>query len=149
VQSQILNLLQDLKRAFGLTYVLISHNLAVIEHIATRVAVMYLGQVVEEGETEALFRNPKHPYTQALLRAALPPVPADELPEPLGGSFPSAMDPPSGCAFHPRCSFAFERCKVERPELLLTETGLVRCHLYEAGDAASAKFPPPSAESAS
>lgn len=139
MQSQILNLLQDLQRDFGLTYVLISHNLAVIEHIATRVAVMYLGQLVEEGETEALFRNPKHPYTKALLRAALPPKPTTELPEPLGGNFPSAIDPPSGCAFHPRCAFAVDRCRIERPELRQMPTGLVRCHLYDASYAVAAR----------
>ena len=132
VQSQILNLLQDLQREFGLTYVLISHNLAVIEHIATRVAVMYLGQVVEEGETDEIFRNPKHPYTKALLGAALPPVPARELPEPLGGTFPSALDPPSGCSFHPRCPAVLDRCSAERPQLVRGNAGAVRCHLFDA-----------------
>ena len=130
VQSQILNLLQDLQREFGLTYVVISHNLAVVEHIATRVAVMYLGQIVEDGETAEIFRSPRHPYTRALLGAALPPIPTRDLPEALGGSFPSALDPPAGCAFHPRCPRVFGPCPVDKPRLAATTGGSVRCHLY-------------------
>lgn len=142
VQSQILNLLQDLKQQFGLTYVLISHNLAVVEHIATRVAVMYLGQIVEQGDTDEIFQAPKHPYTRALLGAALPPIPARELPEALAGSFPSALDPPTGCAFHPRCPRVFEPCPVDKPDLLAKGAGSVRCHLYGDG---SHRFDAPAA----
>ncbi len=107
VQAQILNLLLELKREFGLTYLLISHNLAVVEHLADRVAVMYLGKIVEERERAALFAQPAHPYTRALLDAVLTPDPSLGLPAlGLGGSFPNPISPPSGCAFHPRCRAA-------------------------------------------
>jgi peptide/nickel transport system ATP-binding protein len=116
-----------LRRDFGLTYVLISHNLAVVEHIATRVAVMYLGRIVEEAPTETLFRAPRHPYTRALLAAVLTPEPGLGLPDPgLGTGFPNPLEPPSGCAFHPRCSSAMPVCRSEAPRF---EAG-VGCHLY-------------------
>jgi peptide/nickel transport system ATP-binding protein len=103
VQSQILNLLQDLQRELGLTYVFISHNLAVVEHIASRVAVMYLGRIVEEAETPDLFARPRHPYTQALLASVLTPEPSLGIPDTkLGVSYPNPIDPPSGCSPHPR-----------------------------------------------
>ncbi|MBX6369960.1 MAG: ATP-binding cassette domain-containing protein [Rhodospirillales bacterium] len=133
VQAQILNLLEELRRDFGLTYVLISHNLAVVEHIATRVAVMYLGRIVEEAPTELLFRAPRHPYTRALLAAVLTPEPGLGVPDPgLGATFPNPLDPPSGCAFHPRCPMALPRCRRDRPPLV----GGVACHLYEEEKAA-------------
>ena len=127
VQAQILNLLEALRRDFGLTYVLISHNLAVVEHIATRVAVMYLGRIVEEAPTENLFRAPRHPYTRALLAAVLTPEPGLGLPDPgLGAAFPNPLEPPPGCAFHPRCPSAMPTCRSEAPRF---EAG-VACHLY-------------------
>ena len=104
VQAQILNLLLDLQSEFKLTYVLISHNLAVVQHLAQRVAVMYLGRIVEEGAMESVFKSPKHPYTQALLSSVLTPEPGLGMPElGLGLAYPNALNPPTGCAFHPRC----------------------------------------------
>jgi peptide/nickel transport system ATP-binding protein len=113
VQSQILNLLLDLRDKQGLTYMIITHNLCVVEHIATRVAVMYLGRIVEEAETKTetktLFANPRHPYTNALLASVLTPEPQLGLPEThLGIAYPNPIDPPSGCTFHPRCPKAVE-----------------------------------------
>ena len=130
VQSQILNLLMDLRAELGLTYVFISHNLAVVEHIATRVAVMYLGRVVELGEAGALFSAPRHPYTQALLASSLTPEPGLGIPETgLGLAFPDPTNPPSGCAFHPRCVQCFAPCSTEPPPVVRTSGGNVRCHL--------------------
>jgi peptide/nickel transport system ATP-binding protein len=129
VQSQILNLLMDLKRDFGTTFVFISHNLAVVEHIATRVAVMYLGRVVEEAETGALFTAPRHPYTQALLASALTPEPGLGIPDTgLGLAFPDPLAPPPGCAFHPRCIKRFTPCDWHAPELVSDRQGRVACH---------------------
>lgn len=131
VQSQILNLLQRLGQELQLTIILISHNLAVINHLTDRVCVMYLGSVVEEASTEALFAEPRHPYTKTLLAAALLPRPGARLPElKVGTEFPSPLNPPSGCAFHPRCPKAFDRCRVEAPALR-RKSGKVACHLYE------------------
>jgi len=133
VQSQILNLLMDLQRDFGLTYVLISHNLAVVEHLATRVAVMYLGRVVEENQAEALFANPRHPYTKVLLQSVLTPEPGLGVPDThLGAAFPNPLDPPLGCAFHPRCPAAMPRCSAEPPSPAEVEKGRVECHLFGA-----------------
>ena len=130
VQSQILNLLMDLRAELGLTYVFISHNLAVVEHIATRVAVMYLGRVVELGEAGALFSAPRHPYTQALLASSLTPEPGLGIPETgLGLAFPDPTNPPPGCAFHPRCVQCFAPCGTEPPPVVSTPGGNVRCHL--------------------
>jgi peptide/nickel transport system ATP-binding protein len=135
VQSQILNLLMDLKRDFGTTFVLISHNLAVVEHIATRVAVMYLGQVVEEAETGALFAAPRHPYTQALLASALTPEPGLGIPDTgLGLAFPDPLNPPSGCPFHPRCKHRFNACETTMPALLRDDAGRVACHLVQSSN---------------
>jgi peptide/nickel transport system ATP-binding protein len=133
VQSQILNLLQDLQRELGLTYLLISHNLAVVEHMATRVAVMYLGRIVEEAETETLFREPRHPYTRALLDSVLTPDPRLGIPEThLGAAFPNPMDPPSGCAFHPRCPAAMPVCRTAPPRpLAVAPAAMAECHLYD------------------
>jgi peptide/nickel transport system ATP-binding protein len=134
VQSQILNLLADLQQEFGLTYILISHNLAVVEHIATRVAVMYLGRIVEESETEALFRAPRHPYTKALLASVLTPEPGLGVPDTgLGLAFPNPLDPPPGCVFHPRCPEAGPRCRVIVPRDVHEGELLVACHLHDGG----------------
>jgi len=130
VQSQILNLLMDLRRDFGTTFVFISHNLAVVEHIASRVAVMYLGQVVEEAATGALFEAPRHPYTQALLASALTPEPGLGIPETgLGLAFPDPLNPPPGCPFHPRCVHRFAPCDRDLPELRADTKGRIACHL--------------------
>ena len=111
VQAQILNLLMDLRRDLGLTYVFISHNLAVVEHLATRVAVMYLGRVVELAPTPEIFSAPRHPYTQALLASVLTPEPGLGIPDAgLGDSSPDPLDVPPGCPFHPRCPRAFAPC---------------------------------------
>jgi len=129
VQSQILNLLLDLRDKQGLTYMIITHNLCVVEHIATRVAVMYLGRIVEEAETKTLFANPRHPYTNALLASVLTPEPQLGLPEThLGIAYPNPIDPPSGCTFHPRCPKATQTCKQTRPEAMVETDHLVACH---------------------
>jgi peptide/nickel transport system ATP-binding protein len=131
VQSQILNLLQELRRDLGLTYLLISHNLAVVEHMATRVAVMYLGRIVEEADTDTLFRAPKHPYTQALLTSVLTPEPGLGVPDTqLGAAYPNPLDVPPGCRFHPRCPQVMEVCRATAPKPMRSDTGLVECHLY-------------------
>jgi peptide/nickel transport system ATP-binding protein len=133
VQSQILNLLQELRRELGLTYLLISHNLAVVEHMATRVAVMYLGRIVEEADTGALFQAPKHPYTQALLASVLTPEPGLGVPDThLGPAYPNPLELPSGCRFHPRCTRMMERCTSIPPKPTVTQGGFVECHLYDA-----------------
>lgn len=117
VQSQILNLLHRLKQELDLTMILISHNLAVVHHLADEVAVMYLGQIVERGPSEAIFRRPHHPYADALLKAVLSPRPGSRLPDlGLQAEFPSPLNPPSGCAFHPRCPNAGEVCTQAAPQ---------------------------------
>ena len=129
VQAQILNMLMDLRNELALTYILISHDLAVVEHMASRVAVMYLGRIVEEAETEELFRHPRHPYTQALLASVLTPEPDKGLPEThLGIAYPNPIDPPPGCTFHPRCSQATEICSREAPSPSLDRDRMVECH---------------------
>ncbi|MDD3310878.1 dipeptide ABC transporter ATP-binding protein [Pseudodesulfovibrio sp.] len=133
VQAQVLSLLRDLQARFGLTYVFISHDLSVISHISDRVAVMYLGRIMELAPSEKLFASPRHPYTEALLSAVLVPDPKRR-PEriPLTGDLPSPMNPPSGCPFHPRCPKAFDKCPAERPELREVEPGVqVACWLYD------------------
>ena len=131
VQSQILNLLRDLRSELGLTYVLISHNLAVVEHIATRVAVMYLGRIVEKTDTETLFKDPKHPYTRALLSSVLTPDPDLGIPDnQLGVVYPNPVDPPSGCTFHPRCAEAMDICSRVAPQRHERSATQVECHLY-------------------
>ncbi|MBT6085447.1 MAG: ATP-binding cassette domain-containing protein [Rhodospirillaceae bacterium] len=132
VQSQILNLLQDLRGELNLTYVIISHNLAVVEHIATKVAVMYLGRIVEEADTETLFTNPQHPYTQALLDSVLTPDPNLSVPDThLGAAYPNPVEPPSGCTFHPRCAKVLGHCSERAPKPIATEQGHVECHLFD------------------
>jgi peptide/nickel transport system ATP-binding protein len=133
VQSQILNLLMDLRKDFGLTYIVISHDLAVVEHLASRVAVMYLGRIVEEAATEDLFKRPRHPYTQALLTSVLTPEPRLGLPDThLGTTYPNPIDPPSGCTFHPRCPKATELCWTSTPKPYIEAGRLVECHFPEA-----------------
>jgi oligopeptide/dipeptide ABC transporter ATP-binding protein len=133
LQGQIIDLLQDLKERFALTYLFISHDLSVVRQISDRVAVMYLGQVVELAPTEELYANPKHPYTHALLAAVPVPDPVFERARvytPLRGEPPSPANPPSGCPFHPRCPRAVERCRSEPPALREVAPGrLVACHL--------------------
>ncbi len=132
IQSQILNLLQDLQEQFALTYIFISHDLSVVEHIADRVAVMYLGKVVELATKQELFQRPMHPYAQALL-SAVPVTDPDEKKERiiLKGDLPSPSNPPSGCTFHPRCHACMDVCKTAVPRLREVEGRLVACHLYE------------------
>jgi peptide/nickel transport system ATP-binding protein len=131
VQSQILNLLSDLRREFGLTYLFISHNLAVVEHLATRVAVMYLGRIVEEADVASLFERPRHPYTGALLESVLTPDPSLGVPDiGLGAAYPNPIDPPSGCRFHPRCARATDICSRAAPPQTHRDGSMTECHLY-------------------
>jgi peptide/nickel transport system ATP-binding protein len=139
VQSQILNLLMDLRRDLGLTYVFISHNLAVVEHLATRVAVMYLGRVVELANTQEVFSAPRHPYTRALLDSVLTPVPGLGIPDAgLGAAAPDPLDVPSGCPFHPRCPRAFGPCAGTVPRQAAVGSATVACHLHDAAVADAA-----------
>ncbi len=134
VQSQILNLLQDLRSELSLTYILISHNLAVVEHMATSVAVMYLGKIVEQAQTAELFKNPRHPYTRALLASVLTPEPGLGIPDThLGAVFPNPLDPPDGCTFHPRCGEMMAECEHTAPEPAQINGCRVECHLYNDG----------------
>jgi peptide/nickel transport system ATP-binding protein len=131
VQAQILNLMVDLQRRLRLTYLFISHNLAVVYHISTRVGVMYLGRLVEVAPTETLFRRPKHPYTRMLLDTIPDLDMSGRQRSPVAGEVPSPINPPTGCTFHPRCPFANERCKLERPDAIAIEGGSVACHAIE------------------
>jgi oligopeptide/dipeptide ABC transporter ATP-binding protein len=132
IRAQIMNLLKDLQARRKLSYLLVAHNLATVRYIAHRTAVMYLGRLVEHGETEALYGAPRHPYTKALFSAALPADPdatGEEIV--LTGEVPSPIDPPAGCRFHPRCPFAMEACAQVEPVLKPVAPGhLVACHLY-------------------
>ena len=131
VQAHILNLLQDLKDRFNLTYIFISHDLAVVEHLADWVAVMYLGRLIEFGPATEVLRNPLHPYTQALMESVLTPDPRKGLPEiTFGRGLPNPLAPPSGCYFHPRCSKIKDGCDSKLPKLLPESDRLVECHLY-------------------
>ncbi len=130
VQAQILNLLDELRRALGLTIIFISHNLAVVEHIATEVAVMYLGRIVERAPVEDLFRTPEHPYTRALLASVLTPEPGLGIPDVgLGDTYPDPANIPSGCRFHPRCPVAIDKCATTSPNHLTKQGRLVECLL--------------------
>jgi len=133
VQAQILNLMKDLQHHFGLTYLFISHNLAVIYQVSDRVGVMYLGRLVEIAATELLFARPRHPYTRMLLDSVPRLDPASHQPEALPGEVPNPLEPPAGCAFHPRCPFADARCRRERPELIEADGCLVACHAVAEG----------------
>ncbi|KGM35484.1 ABC transporter ATP-binding protein [Inquilinus limosus] len=132
VQAQVLNLMRRLQDQLGLTYLFISHDLSVVRHMSDRIAVMYLGRIVEEGDTEALFARPRHPYTRLLLET----IPNIAQPhrdrEVVAGEVPSPLKPPSGCTFHPRCPFATARCAAEIPEMRTLADGTrIACHLAE------------------
>ena len=130
VQGQVVNLLRDLQAERGLSYVFVSHDLRIVRHIADRVAVMYLGRIVEIGDKETIYRRPLHPYTEALLAAV--PVPRPGRPRrraAVQGEIPSPMNPPTGCAFHPRCPLATDRCRTEMPVLRAVADREVACHL--------------------
>ncbi len=133
VQAQILNLLQDLQKEFGLTYLFISHDLSVVEHISNRVAVMYVGKLVEHALTDELFINPKHPYTEALLSSVPKPDPRIRTePIVLPGEVADPSHPPSGCYFHPRCQYRIDRCETEEPVLQqIAPDHFVSCHRAE------------------
>jgi oligopeptide/dipeptide ABC transporter ATP-binding protein len=135
VQAQVINLLQDLQERLDLTYLFISHDLHVVEHVSHSVAIMYLGRIVETAPRDALFTNPRHPYTRALLSAVPSTAPAHARQQRvvLPGDVPSPMNPPPGCAFHPRCPSAEDRCRVEEPRLLFGAGGHgVACHVFPA-----------------
>jgi peptide/nickel transport system ATP-binding protein len=131
VQSQVLNLMSDLREEFGLTYLFISHDLTVVHHMADMIGVLYLGRLVEEAPCDALFNDPKHPYTQMLFDAAPRMDAYGREVDPPKGEIPDAINPPPGCAFHPRCPLAVERCRVERPEMRRIGETRVACHLAE------------------
>lgn len=133
IQAQIINLLKDLQEEFGLTYLFISHDLSVVEHISDTVGVMYLGGLVETGATEDIFKNPLHPYTKALFSAIPVPDPEAKINRIiLEGSIPSPANPPSGCKFHTRCKECMEKCKTEEPKVKDMGNGhSVKCHLYD------------------
>jgi oligopeptide/dipeptide ABC transporter ATP-binding protein len=137
VQAQVINLLGDLQKEFGLSYLFIAHDIAVVEHISRRIAVMYLGKIVEIADRASLFSRPQHPYTEALLSAV--PVPDPEAAKKriiLRGDVPSPINPPSGCRFHTRCAYAFDRCSTEEPPMQEVLPGhRVACHLRDAGPA--------------
>jgi oligopeptide/dipeptide ABC transporter ATP-binding protein len=133
IQAQVLNLFMRLREAFDLTYMFISHDLGVVEHISNRIAIMYLGRIVEEGPTEAIFAAANHPYTQALLAERPVIAPGKRKFSTIKGEIPSPLAPPPGCHFHPRCPHAFARCKTERPALKEIAPGhKSACHLNDA-----------------
>ena len=133
IQSQILNLLNDLQQEFNLSYLFIAHDLAVVKHISDEMAVMYLGKIVESASSEAIYRDPRHPYTQSLIDAIPMPDPHRTVSrEILSGDVPSPIDPPTGCHFHPRCPKAIDRCRTEAPSLRLTgKEHFGACHLLD------------------
>jgi peptide/nickel transport system ATP-binding protein len=134
VQAQVLNLMRSLQKQRGLTYLFISHNLAVVHHISDRVGVMYLGRIVELAPKQALFANPQHPYTRMLLDAIPDINMTGKSRTPVAGEVPNPLNPPSGCSFHPRCPLANARCKTERPMLQVLGEGVqVACHAVQEG----------------
>jgi peptide/nickel transport system ATP-binding protein len=133
VQAQILNLMRDLQQRLGLTYLFISHNLAVVRHMSDQLGVMYLGRIVELGPADEIFNTPRHPYTRLLLDAIPDIAAVGRRRTPVGGEVPSPISPPSGCTFHPRCALADHRCKVERPQETRVAGVAVACHAVEEG----------------
>lgn len=133
VQAQVLNLMKDLQAEFGLSYLFISHNLAVVHHVAHRIGVMYLGRIVEIASRSELFARPRHPYTSMLLGAIPDITGTGKSRTPVAGEVPNPLDPPSGCSFHPRCPLANERCRIQRPELIDYGLSKVACHAVEEG----------------
>ena len=133
VQAQVLNLMKDLQRERGLTYLFISHNLAVVRHVADEVGVMYLGRVVEVAPKAALFGGPRHPYTRMLLDAIPDIHRSGRVRIPVQGEVPNPLSPPSGCGFHPRCPHATARCRAERPALIQAQGTHVACHAVDEG----------------
>ncbi|PWR01556.1 ABC transporter ATP-binding protein [Meridianimarinicoccus roseus] len=131
VQAQVLNLMSDLREEYGLTYLFISHDLTVVQHMADTIGVLYLGRLVEEAASDALFETPRHPYTQMLFAAAPRMDAYGREVEPPKGEIPDPINPPAGCAFHPRCPIAVARCKSERPEMRRVGGARVACHLAE------------------
>jgi len=134
VQASILNLLKGLQTEMGLTYLFITHDLSVVEYLADQVAVMYMGQIVDEGTTDEIFDNPKHPYTQALIGAAPGLDPERRQLDELVGEVPSPMDPPTGCRFHTRCPQRMDRCSSEEPPFYPVAGGHCRCFNYDASE---------------
>ena len=133
VQAQVLNIMKDLQRTQGLTYLFISHNLAVVRHVSDQVGVMYLGRVVELADKAELFARPRHPYTRMLLDAIPDIGMSGRARTPVQGEVPNPLNPPSGCSFHPRCPHANARCKTERPAQLRFGGALIACHAVEEG----------------
>jgi peptide/nickel transport system ATP-binding protein len=131
VQAQILNLMSELQSRLGLTYLFISHNLAVVSHVADRIGVMYLGRLVEIADAEELFARPKHPYTRMLLDAVPDLEMSGRQRTPVAGEVPNPLSPPSGCTFHPRCPHANDRCKAEKPNLIWHGEAASACHAVE------------------
>ena len=131
IQAQIINLLQDLQEEHGIAYLFIAHDLRVVEHISQRVAIMYLGRIVELADSQTLYANPRHPYTRVLL-SAVPEIDPQVRRERirLGGEVPSPINPPAGCRFHPRCEFAEPRCRTEDPQLVGSSDHQVACHVF-------------------
>jgi peptide/nickel transport system ATP-binding protein len=149
VQAQVVNLLENLKQQFGLTMIVVAHGLAVIRHMSDRVAVMYLGQIVELASTDDIFDQPLHPYTQALIASAPQLAPGVKRPVPLlQGDMPNPANMPTGCRFHTRCAYATDECRLVEPQLeTVTDNRMVACHRWSElqRDRTSVLVPPPSA----